>query len=491
MNNKNINLNNTIYEDESTVKNNTNNTTITKVMLYFLRIGTIILLLSLLLFINKTILPEKMLLPQSWTFLFNYQSQKLEQLNYLIIWRAIILMFVFTYSLVKNHNNVYANKLIIKKYIPWFILYLLLTISSFTLLFTYTEINTSKLIHLINILTFVFVINLSYTIYNYLNRRKKDPIVYKHKAIIIIPVVSQFLLLSITYALFYSWIFTGVSNQIILYGNPVYKWLNNIFMVQKIENLFLLLLFILTISLLLVGSYFELVYFIIYKKINTGTLKNRFYLMFCIIFSLLLWFIKVFLYKQSAINVFEIKIKRDYLFFLEIAFLFIILGGYIFASVAYSRTKFYGSLNLLTLHLSCQLLIWMSLLTTILLNSDLLVMTVNTVFASLVSLIIFFIYWLKNKNVDVYILVILFSILVLIGITLFVFGINYLLSSSEYNNYYFMTITYSVSIVQILLIINVSLFFVALLAIVVKLFIIIFLTKNIIKENNEKTASIK
>ncbi|MDC8919847.1 MSC_0624 family F1-like ATPase-associated membrane protein, partial [Metamycoplasma hyosynoviae] len=52
------------------------------------------------------------------------------------LYRFTLLISVFVYSITRNYLNVYFQKELIKKYLPWYILYALISMSSmFTLIF--------------------------------------------------------------------------------------------------------------------------------------------------------------------------------------------------------------------------------------------------------------------------------------------------------------------------------------------------------------------
>ncbi|MGP1451564.1 MAG: MSC_0624 family F1-like ATPase-associated membrane protein [Metamycoplasmataceae bacterium] len=473
-----------IYEDEETIKGNTNNSLIKNILNYSLLGITVLLTTILLMLMNKSIFPEKMLIPSNLRYLFNFQSQSLEQLNALIIFRFLVIGFVYFYSIVKNYNNLYLNKAIIKKYIPWYFIYLSITIISFGLFFGYFEIYPSKIVNLINLLVALFVINTAYTITNYFNKRKNEPILYKHITIVIVPIIAQLLLLVLVITLSYIWVHSGTSKNVLFYENKFFNWIRNLFTIKAVRNLLLLLLFFAVLFTFIIAANYEMIFFIIYKKYNAPYLKNKFYLIFTFIVSLLIWFIKVFTYKHNLNNIFGIKVKKEYLYFLEIFFVLVITALYIFFNF-FHKIKINGNLNNLFLFISTQLLIWTSLLVTGILNEDSLVLTINTFFASLSSLTVFFVFWLKNKKIDLYILIMFIFILLFICLTLFVFGLNYVLTSSKYGNYFFMTIVYKLTVVQILLVLNISILISLEFIMIAKLLFIIIKT-NKEKEKNEK-----
>lgn len=126
-------LHNKLIYDNEVINQSNGNSKIKKTLNYLLLSLTVILSTLLLIFSDRTILAEKMLIPSSLKYFFNFQSQSLEQLNALIIFRFLVFGFVFVYSIAKNYNNLYSNKQIAKKYISWYCIYLSLTIISFGL----------------------------------------------------------------------------------------------------------------------------------------------------------------------------------------------------------------------------------------------------------------------------------------------------------------------------------------------------------------------
>ena len=104
MNETNILHNKLIYDNE-VINQSNGNSKIKKTLNYLLLSLTVILSTLLLIFSDRTILAEKMLIPSSLKYFFNFQSQSLEQLNALIIFRFLVFGFVFVYSIANNYNN--------------------------------------------------------------------------------------------------------------------------------------------------------------------------------------------------------------------------------------------------------------------------------------------------------------------------------------------------------------------------------------------------
>gem|GEM_PF-4732992 len=67
----------------------------------------------------------------------------------------------------------------------------MLSLTSYTLFFSYFKILPSKLFAISFILIALYIINFSYEIFNFLIQRKTNPLLYKNKNILIISLIFQ------------------------------------------------------------------------------------------------------------------------------------------------------------------------------------------------------------------------------------------------------------------------------------------------------------
>lgn len=485
MNESNILHNKLIYDNE-VINQSNGNSKIKKTLNYLLLSLTVILSTLLLIFSDRTILAEKMLIPNSLKYFFNFQSQSLEQLNALIIFRFLVFGFVFVYSIAKNYNNLYSNKQTAKKYISWYCIYLSLTFISFGLFFGYFEILPSKIVNISLLLLVLFLVNLSYSITNYFQKIKLEPLLYRSKNVLIIPIVSQFILTIIFIALPYIWIYLGQSKDLIFYGNTFFNKLNNLLTVKSIGNVFILFFISLVLITLIVGANYSTINLIINKKYNFELLKNKLYLLACFVISFLLWYIRLFAYKHNLLDIFSNNPKIEYAYLTNITFIFIVLIVNIFINF-YKKIQIKGSLNNLLLFITSQILIWLSVVAISILNNNAFIITLNVFFASLASTVLLVVFLIRNKKINIVMLIMSIVLILLIQPILFSFGINYLLTSEKYSNYLFMTIFSKLSLIQIILITNLTCLFVLEAIILIQFFIVIAkIKKDKLKENYEK-----
>lgn len=474
-----------IYDNEIINQAN-NNSKIKRILNYLLLSLAIVLSSLLLIFSDQTILAEKMLIPKSLKYFFNFQSQALEQLNSLIIFRFLIIGFVFLYSIIKNYNNLYWNKPIMKKYLVWYFLYLSLTIISFGLFFGYFEIFPSKIVNISLLLLALFIVNFSYLITNYFQMLKLEPILYRNKSVLIVPIVSQFILTLSFIVIPYAWVYSGQTKDLIFYGNSFYTKISNLFAVRNISNLFILFFIFLLLLVLVIGANYQTINLIINKKYDSYLLKNKIYLLSCFVISLLIWYLRLFAYKHNLPNIHDKNLKLEYLYLINIAFVSIVFFVNVFINF-YKKIQIKGSLNNSLLFISSQIIIWLSVTFVSVLSYDAFIITMNVFFVSLISIVLFIVFWIKNKKISIPMLIMLLTLIILFQFILFSFGINYLLTSEKYSNCLFMTIFSKLNLVQIILIINLTFLLGILTFILAKFFIVtIKIRKNKVKENNEK-----
>ncbi|SFW06883.1 Uncharacterised protein [Chlamydia abortus] len=121
------------------------------------------------------------------------------------------------------------------------------------------------------------------------------------------------------------------------------------------------------------------------------------------------------------------------------------------------------------------------------LNNNANIITLNVFFASLASTVLLVVFLIRNKKINIVMLIMSIVLILLIQLILFSFGINYLLTSEKYSNYLFMTIFSKLSLIQIILTTNLTCLFVIETIILIQFFIVIAkIKKDKLKENYEK-----
>ncbi|WP_029608704.1 MSC_0624 family F1-like ATPase-associated membrane protein [Mycoplasma simbae] len=133
---------------------------------------------SLLIFIfaQKTLMSADIMPQKTIVYFFNFSSSQLKELNFAVLLRMALLIFIFVYPISKIYSDLYINKEKVHLYWPWFSVYLLTSISAFILFFTYTNQNTKEIIKIFYAFIPLFAIDLSYAIFAYQSKRKSDPL---------------------------------------------------------------------------------------------------------------------------------------------------------------------------------------------------------------------------------------------------------------------------------------------------------------------------
>ncbi|MCU4706569.1 MSC_0624 family F1-like ATPase-associated membrane protein [Mycoplasma sp. CSL7503-lung] len=251
-----------------------------------------------------------------WVNLFKFDDQYREG-NAVILIRFSTLFFVFLFSIFKNYKNISKQKEKIKHYIFFYISYLLLSIASVALMFFYTYWNNpieteegtyvqkvpyqwNEILSLTFLLIPLLVINISFEVYNYIYKRKSEPLLYSSVISFIIQIISQFLLVVAIIAIAQAWInpapvdagsielknnvsgeteIRSFTKQILMFkDNQTWESIESLFTVKKATNLIIIIALFIAFGFLIVGSNIRSLSRLSEKNLLTHNNKDKYML---------------------------------------------------------------------------------------------------------------------------------------------------------------------------------------------------------------------
>lgn len=429
--------------------------------------------LSVLLFIKDTFFAVKMFKDWNAKSFLKFDSIENIQKNILILVRFVLLVFVFFYTITKNYMNLYFQKEKIKKYWPWFSLYLTLSIISIVLLFTYFEPNPTKNVYLFLILMPLFGLNLIYSSYTFNLKRKTDPNSKNNLASLIITNSSQFLLLVIVLILAFSWTLAAdskaASTEMLLKNNAFFNFWKDLLVVKKTKSWFIIFAFSLVVLSLLFGINADKIWFLVFKTKKDEYFGSSIVISLAILSTFILWLIRICFVKFDELSVLGSKFQNN-IFLIEILFVAIIVTCYmLFQFLNKLKTNSY-IINTIAVSFF-ETLLWISLfITTLLSKHNTLVNLINLLFVTIGSIVIMIAYLQKTTEFNFGITLLIKLSLSIISLTSLIFGINQILLSQ--NNLTFLTIDSNLEITQIFLLITTIVWTIFLLSTIIWLVIV-------------------
>ncbi|MBZ4212485.1 hypothetical protein LAD74_00535 [Mycoplasma sp. U97] len=418
--------------------------------------------------------------------IFDFSSKEYEGWNWLIIFRILIISFIYFYPLLKGFININKNKEHIKIYSIWFTLYLVLSLVGFSLFHLVHVSDTTNVKNLLYALIPILLVDISYTLFNYFIKRRLFPIVFSSKTPLIIDIVSRITLCALTITVFMFWIGENPSGEA-LFNNKFYNWLHQLFNTKSITNLLIITSLSLIIGLLLTGLKIYSIYEIIYRQYDFVNFKSRISFYLTTLSAILIWLLSLFSLKIPTNNYFRPE-EINYLGLLYGISNILIASLFAFLVITnFFNKKIVLNSNLLNvLYLAFfQLISWTIFLMSSFAKYSSIVNLINLFLTIFSSVTMFFIYYKKNKilnYLNLYFVGINITIIVVIS---FIFGLNQVLLSESNKAFYI--INSHLSLMQILTIITVF-FQLAFITIVT-----IYIFKTIIKiskvENKEKVEA--
>ncbi|MDC8916796.1 hypothetical protein PR256_00260 [Metamycoplasma hyosynoviae] len=366
------------------------------------------------------------------------------------LYRFTLLISVFVYSITRNYLNVYFQKELIKKYLPWYILYALISMSSmFTLIFFLSN-DLMQNFYLMFICVPLFLLNLSYSLYIYFLKRKSDPILYGRIWPTLVSLVAQFIILVVSIILVYMTVKATIYPNAFLENNIIFNFFKNLFVNKSAKNFVIVISLALLLGILAIAVNITRIQFLLAKQYTYSFFKDQLVLVLTYLAATFIWFIKVFTIKVVDLGIVNHKIEYFYLF--EILFGLILTSLYLAITFKKKLQPNGASINSLIFSLF-QMLLWVSLLVVGLHSNIQLVNALNIFFISVMSLTMLVVYLKKTNSITITEMIFLITFLIAMVLSMFIFGINqYLLSKS--NNIFYI-INSSLYITQIFLVLNV------------------------------------
>ncbi|BAP39782.1 MSC_0624 family F1-like ATPase-associated membrane protein [Metamycoplasma canadense] len=450
MQNKNI-YEKRIYDDFESMENNKKRNSIVSILktiliTFFVVSSALILFFSPLTIFSKKLFPNENI---AWFLVFS--NLAFERINYLALFRTFLLLIIFIYTISKNFSNIFTHKESTKKYIPWFITYLLFSLTSLILLFTFFKHQTLDYYYLSFISIFLLFIDIAYAVYTYKLKRKTNPLVYKNSKATIVSIISRIILVATFITILSIWIFSvqDKNKYDFLNNNYVHQFFINIFTQKDSKYLIYIILFFVFITIVIFGINIEKILLLASKQYPKNEIREKIILHIAFSFTSIIWFIRALFYKNSSDVIEAEKPSQNYLYLITIAFITLLFVSYLLISFI-KKLKIKGLLlnNIFTSF--TLLLIWISTTIVSLKNNETLITNLTILFASLYSIIIIMIYKLKTSNEPIYVSIFLKLLITLTTTTIVINGLNSLLLS--YNNQAFYNIRSSLSLNQIFII---------------------------------------
>ncbi|WP_027121455.1 MSC_0624 family F1-like ATPase-associated membrane protein [Mycoplasma leonicaptivi] len=428
----------------------------------------VLAIFALFLFIDKSLFDSKLLLfsekqPLGNFLLFDTYTN--QQVNAVVLIRFSILFFVFLFSVFKNYKNINTQKEKIVNYIYFYVLYFLISITSFVLFFSFTEPDINKnydpkpYLNLIYILIPLLIIDLAFEINNYIYKRKSEPILYSSVIPLVIQLISKIVL--VLFAIVNTVVWVSYTDQYLFDyikdENQLYwKTIENLFVEKSVTNLIIIIVATLILSFSIVGA--NINRFI--KNVETGIsqvkTKDKYFLNIIIIVGILVLFLKSFISSKSIESIL-FESGSDKFEIISLLFLFVGLA----VTVAYFGLNYF--LNKITknskdenkntiIFTISQSLLWLQLVLAIFIIDNEPTKLYFVFILSVFSTLIYLHYIIKSWNISKINSILLMISLFVKSILLFIFGLNNLLLAD--NNYILISVPTPISLIKIFVLVN-------------------------------------
>ncbi|AZZ65767.1 hypothetical protein DMC14_003185 [Metamycoplasma phocicerebrale] len=425
-----------IYDDFETLANNKKRNSLTiifkSILLSFFAISSILLLF----FSSRTLLANKLFINKDLQYFLVFSNLTTERLNYIVLFRLFFLASIFIYSISKNYSNVIDNKVYTKKYIPWFITYLLFSCLAFILLFTFFKLDTLDYYYLSLICLPLLFLDIAYSIYSYKIKKKTNPIVYSNNKLTIISIISRSSFVLAFFITLTIWIFSIKGDKFdFLNNNIIHNWFVDMFSKNDIKNLFFVILFFAFILLCFFGTNIEKIADISSKKYNFKSIKEKLVLWSIFGFSTIVWFIRVLFYKNSSNVIGKLYSSNNFLYLLGLIPIIGIFVFYMLFSFV-KKMKMKSTLSKNIILGFCLSIVWITIAIITLISKSTLVNNILLLIAALNSITMILLYRLQNNSENVYATIFIQIITLFITITLILNGLNALLISHNNEAFY-------------------------------------------------------
>lgn len=401
----------------------------------------------ILLFTSKNTIFGKNILNKSLYHFLDFSQLEYEQKNWILLFRMFTLGFVYFYSVTKAYLSISKNKENIKIYSIWFSLYWAMSLTAFILFLKFENIKANKVINLLFLLLPLLAIDISFSLFSFFTKKKLQPIIYDSKWPLIVDILSRTTLVVIVFAVFFKWVNSGGNHYVMLTYNSFYNTIFKLLKMKNFTNFILILLIFIIFGLLIIGLNIYPIWTLANKQLNIETFRDRIIFYLVGLGIIFIWLLSLFSLKIPIENIFITTEKLNYLSLLFGLLNIAMLTLYL--TITYTKKLKTNSSFIKTLYLTAfQWVIWNVFLLAIFLTSNSVINIINLLITISVSLIMFYFYVKKTKNISLNnILFITFNILLILAVSI-IFGINQNLLSE--NNKILYTFNSKLSFMQII-----------------------------------------
>ncbi|MBU4690544.1 hypothetical protein KQ874_02445 [Mycoplasma sp. ES3157-GEN-MYC] len=490
-----------IYDDFESINNKQKRNISAKIYLSIIGIWLFLSLIFIFMFANKTLfyvsptISEK----QSVNLFFNFANVELRELNFSILFRISILLFLLLYPIIKSFGDIYLNKEKINNYWPWYCLYLILSVSSFILFFTFHNKEAIKISKVLWVLIPLYFIDLSFALYSYNVKRKSDPLTFGNSSILIVSQISKAIIVALVLTVFFIWTNKSVdpnypnSYKFMLLGNEFADWFTNLINTKKTSNLFITIGLFVGFTLILFFSAWDKIHLLINRQYSREYFRSRIYFLLISLLAISIWTIRVFFVistKKSFIDSSK-TIQSDWRYLCFISGTIIVLGLYlIFTFIKPFKTKSLIKNTLLTSGFLT--LNWTNFLLLVIFNTDNKINLITLFITVLTSLTMLLIFLKRNNSVNKVSLILIYLQFAFMTTLLVIFSLNQIMISVD--NQGFNYINSNLSLTQIMSVVQFVITILFVICTFVDLWFVVFKLANYKKqfakgENNGKQTN--
>ncbi|ENY68745.1 Hypothetical protein, predicted transmembrane protein [Metamycoplasma auris 15026] len=459
-----------VYDDFESMLNNKKRNNLLLVLKITLISFLVIFSALILFFAPLTLFSNKLVDGKSISWFLDFSNPAFEKINYIVLFRIFLLLGIFLYTFIANFSNLINQREATKKYIVWFVIYLLFSLASLVLLFTFFKKNIVDYYYLSLISIPLLLVDIAYLIYKFQLKSKTDPVNYKNKVSMIISIVSRITFVFLFIGILSAWVFskTPLERNDFLNNNKVHNFFVELFNQRSIKNLFLMILFISLLVLLVFLINIENIILLISKQGKMSVVKEKILLYIFLFFTIFVWFIRTLFYKNEIELFKSNKNPKDYLYLIGIFFILLILVAYLLISFV-KKLKIKGLLfNNLIFSFSI-FLIWVIVSSISFLTKNKLSLNITLLIAAFASFIILITYRLKVAALSYYVSILLEAIIIMLSLSLLISGLNSILVANHNESFYL--INSNLSLEQIFIIATTSIILIFILATVINLIV--------------------
>lgn len=246
--------------------------------------------------------------------LFNV-TQQWRDINATNIISALLFYLMIIFSLLKNYLNVNKNEILLKKYSPFYAIYLLYSFAVIGIYFSLNKITASLDVwYLVIIASLVFmIINISRMIVSTMfSFKKMDPMEIKNQRTYIVSYVFRLALYILAFYLGYA--FFNINSQNVLFNNEITVFLKSLFITNSPLNTFAITGIITLLIILFFVANLQTLYKVFKKNRTITSFKEIFIFLGIIFSSIIVWLFSKFTQINENYTIFESTSSYQYVF---------------------------------------------------------------------------------------------------------------------------------------------------------------------------------